>query len=159
MKASRCLRALLVSTPVALGALLAAASPACAGAISGSVNDDAQVITASHTIEFSVNTDYTPDTPGVSGSPAVKAERDAGPAVTCQVSVTASDPDGAFGTTVDTTVPVGQSARELRVVDQAPGTDWAAGDLDHFAGQIACEDNATGAIVAMVTIDEDHVAG
>ncbi|GAA1980718.1 hypothetical protein [Catenulispora subtropica] len=76
----------------------------------------------------------------------------------CEATVTVTDSDGASGT-MTVVIPVDVPAStQVSIPDQAPGTAWHAGDMDHVTGHLACYDTRTGAMVAMILLNEDRKA-
>jgi hypothetical protein len=87
------------------------------------------------------------------------AVRNAPPSVsTCRATVTATDPNGATGST-SVVVPTGMTSSELEIPDQAHGTKWGVGDLDQFSVELTCTDSHRGAQVSKVTVDQSEIAG
>lgn len=76
---------------------------------------------------------------------------------TCRATVTAKDPSGATGTASEL-VPAGRDAAPLTVPDQAAGTRWGVGDLDHFTLRFTCSAKGGSSQLSDVTIAEDAVS-
>jgi hypothetical protein len=86
------------------------------------------------------------------------AERNTPPAEpSCQVTATATDPDGATGT-ASASIPAGTSVSSLAIADQTNGTVWGVGDLDHFTLKFTCTDAHRNAQLSQATIDQEAVA-
>lgn len=77
-------------------------------------------------------------------------------ASTCQVTVRATDPDGATGTAA-ATVPADGSISSLSVPDQARGTRWGVGDLDHIDLKLTCTDTRGNTRLSEVTYDQGAI--
>jgi len=172
MKPAKSLRALTAATPIAFLAVLASAPQASAG-IGDAVLGSPQVMHDGNTLGVlfsSTVTDQGTDnaiaqkvTEAFLGSWADglvdSAVHNAPPSVsTCRVTVTATDPNGATGTT-SAVVPTGMNSNELEIPDQVHGTKWGVGDLDQFSVQLTCTDNQRGGQVSKVTLDQTEIAG
>jgi hypothetical protein len=172
MKHAKSLRALTVATPLAFAAVLASAPLASAGigdAALGSPhvthNGDTLGVLFSSTITDQGTDDAVAQkvTEAFLGDWAngliESAVHNAPPSVsTCRVTVTATDPSGATGTT-SAVIPTGVTTSELDIPDQAHGTKWGVGDLDDFSVQVTCTDNQRGGQVSKVIVDQNEIAG
>lgn len=162
MRTPSCLRLASVLA-VAGAAVLATVQPASAGLIDGSLNN-LHAADNSNILGLMLNSSISPDANNnansrVSGRSRALHLSNADTVLDrCEVTLTATDPDGASGTTTVAVAPEGRSTTEIRITDQVPGTHWHAGDVDHFAGQLVCYDARTGATVGMIAIDEDLTA-
>lgn len=162
---------LAVSAPLALAAVLAAAPQAGAG-VGGAAVSSPHVVSAGGTltVEFtSAVSDQAADTAEArnvaaslvgdwAGQLVDEAARENPPhASTCRVNATATDPNGATGT-ASAAVPTGIGQTQLTIPDQAAGTKWGVGDLDHFTVQLTCTDTGMGGSISRAVIDQDEVA-
>ena len=77
---------------------------------------------------------------------------------TCHATVTATDSDGAAGSaSVD--IPAGARTETAAIVDQARGTRWGVGDVDHFNLKFACTDVHRNSKLSEVEVDQAAIAG
>lgn len=146
------------AVPLAAAVILPAAPQASAGLIDGSLNnlhvlDQANILGALVNSRIGDSNNNNGNGRNIDFGATM---RDA-PGVTCEITATATDPDGATGT-VSVAVPAADAQTELYFRDQRSGTRWGVGDLDHVAGQLTCSDARTGALVGMVAIDTDEIA-
>ena len=171
MKPPKSLRALAVATPLALAASLASAPLASAGINDAALNNP-HVLDQGTMLGVVFNSAISDDTTdnaiarntadtfvgNWAGALVEYALRNTPPRVsTCRVIATATDSDGATGTT-SAAVPAGVTHIELDIPDQAPHTKWGIGDLDHFAVQLTCTDTQRGTQESKATIDQDETA-
>jgi hypothetical protein len=162
---------LAASAPLALAAVLAAAPQATAG-VAGAALSNPRVLTDGGTLSVdftSAVSDQAADTAEArnvaaslvgewAGQLIDDAARNNPPRVsTCQVKATATDPDGAAGT-ASAAVPSGVGDTPLTIPDQAAGTKWGVGDLDHFTVELTCTDTGAGGSVSRAVIDQDETA-
>lgn len=161
MSSSRSLRTMAAATPLAVAVILAAAPQASAGLIDGSLNN-LHVADKSNILGALLNSHIT-DLPNNNANTRNDGNRNnsiraAAPTAMCELTITATDPDGATGTASIAVPPDAAYAHEIQIPDQAPSTKWHVGDVDHLVGQLACSDTETGALVGLVVIDEDETA-
>jgi hypothetical protein len=76
---------------------------------------------------------------------------------TCRAAVTATDSNGATGSAVEV-IRSGAASVPLTIPDQAPGTRWGAGDIDHFTTKLTCTDDRTASKLSEITVDQDAIA-
>lgn len=170
MDRPKMVRPLALAAPLALGTVLAAAPQASAG-ISDAVLSSPHVLdngkTLNVTFSSAITDAITDNTIARNAASAVVgnwvgdlldyAVRNTPTRTsTCRVTTTATDPNGAKGTT-SAVIPVGVTKMALNIPDQAPGTKWAVGDRDHFAVTLVCTDDQSAAQVSELTIDQDEI--
>lgn len=162
---------LAASAPLAIAAVLAAAPQATAGVAGAAVSNPHVVSNGSTlTVDFtSAVSDQAADAAEArnvaasfvgewAGQLIDEAARNNPPsASTCRVKATASDPDGAAGT-ASAAVPSGIGDVQLAIPDQAAGTKWGVGDLDHFTMELTCTDTGMGGSVSRAVVDQDETA-
>ena len=171
VKSPKSLRAVAAATPLAIAAILAAAPQASAG-ISDAALNNPHVLDHGNTLGLTFSSavsDQATDNAiarniaddfigNWAGGLLESAMRNEPPdASTCDVTVTATDPDGAKGT-VSAAVPAGVTNNELAIPDQAPGAKWRAGDVDHFNVQLTCTDAQHGNRMSKAILDQDQAA-
>lgn len=172
MNAPKSLRALAVAAPVAVAAVLASA-PLAGAAVGDAGMTDPHVIDQGNKLAVTLGSTVSNDAAdnamaramterlvgGWAGDLVDYAVRNNTPAQaqTCRATVTAIDPDGAAGT-ASALVPTGASNMELDIVDQAAGTKWAVGDVDHFTLQFTCTGAKQAGNMAQTILDEDQIA-
>jgi len=171
MRPYKSLWTLGAAAPLAAAAVLAAAPQASAGVGDAGVGNAHVVSNGSKlTVDFtSAVSDQAADATEArnvaaslvgewAGQLVDEAARNDTPqqAPTCRATATATDPNGATGT-ASAAVNPGFSATQLEFPDQAAGTKWGAGDLDHFTVELTCTDMQLGNISRAV-IDQDAIA-
>lgn len=169
---TKTLRTLTAAAPLAFAALLAAA-PQASAAIGGAVVDNPHVVDQGRALSVSFGTAVTDAATdnaiarnvantflGDWAGPLMQAamQNAPQPASTCHMTMTATDPNGARGT-VSGPVQSGVVANDLSIPDQAPGTKWGAGDMDHFAVEVTCADAERGTQMSKATIEQDQIVG
>jgi hypothetical protein len=159
------LRAVAVPAAVAFGALVALAPAAQAGMIDGSLNnlhtlDHSNIlgVMAMSAITDGSNSNANTRAAGkINNSVHMQAADTAASAQSCTLTVTARDPDGAWGRAT-VAVPEGTAGTVIRIPDESPVAVYGVGDTDHLAGDIVCTDTATGAVTALLDVTTDLVA-
>jgi hypothetical protein len=169
---TRTLRTLTAAAPLAVAALMAAA-PQASAAIGGAALENPHVADQGRTLNVTLGsaiTDAATDN-AIAGGVAQSllggwagnlmqyaAQHAPQPEAACRATVTATDPNGAHGS-VSTVVKPGVADNQLNIPDQARGTTWASGDVDHFTAQITCSDTKRGTQISRATIEQDQMVG